>query len=180
MGAKPWSQADKQFLRNNHHKSIAYLAEKLGRTSDSIHSMLARMELLRGRPRLEDYRESFIAAHALGLSDRRIAGRLSIPRTTATSWRNQLGLPPNGWSKETRKLQSKRLVKRNKKRKKKPERKPLPEKPWKIQSMATYSDEQGDWIAVILKFRDEHKRPPTLQEAFRLALSVGYRKESQT
>lgn len=50
-------------------------------------------------------------------------------------------------------------------------------KPWTTFSEAAYTDEQRDWLTAILRWREQHGgRQPTLIEAFRLAVSLGYRR----
>lgn len=44
------------------------------------------------------------------------------------------------------------------------------------ETLATYSDEQQQWLKVITKFHSQNKRYPTLEEAFQIAISMGYRR----
>lgn len=52
-------------------------------------------------------------------------------------------------------------------------------KPWGALANSHYTDEQQEWIFAIFRWRDKHGRPPTLIEAFRLAIELGYRKQNE-
>lgn len=58
------------------------------------------------------------------------------------------------------------------------QRTPREEKPWQFSSLSAYSDEQRDWLAAVLRWREKHGRPPTMIEAFRIAMAMGYQKGS--
>ena len=38
-----------------------------------------------------------------------------------------------------------------------------------------YTDDEAAWLAAIGRFRDRYRRPPTMEEAYALALCLGYR-----
>lgn len=40
-----------------------------------------------------------------------------------------------------------------------------------------YSEDQQEWIRAVMQFQQKHRRYPTMQEAFALAVVLGYRKQ---
>jgi hypothetical protein len=45
-------------------------------------------------------------------------------------------------------------------------------------TLRDYTDDEALFLRAVLRFRSLHHRPPTLIEAFRLALALGWRKET--
>ena len=103
------------------------------------------------RSLLPHVREEFLRLAGAGWTDVALAAHFGVSPTTVAGWRRRLGLPCSpGWGR----------------------RRPLPA----TTELGTYTDEQAAWLRAIDQWRARHGRPPTLREAFRLALAMGYRR----
>ena len=121
----------------------------------------------------------FHSLYQRGFSDKAIAGHLSCHKDTISRLRKRLGLARNHERSQAREMRKKKMsrlywdrVKSEEDRKKQEER---DRKVWN--TLRYYNHEQDVFFKGILKFRDQHRRPPTFLEAFRLAKEMGWRKE---
>lgn len=175
-----WTAKQIEFLRANKNKPTKWLAAQLGIPTSKISDAKNRYGLTTKKLVYEQKDRLLRPLYEKGMTDCQMSTRLYIGVSAIVAWRVQSGLKANKLKPgEKRKVKYKSPARINKHKlaKKEYNEREYGRKGNKWKSgYIYYTDEETAWLTAILKWRTEHGRPPTLVEAFRLALAMGYRK----
>ncbi len=180
---RPWTLKEKQTLKEKYGKvGIEKLAKEINHTPTQICAAAKRMGV-KSRILLEDVKEDFLKEYKLGKTNGELAKIFFVSKTTVARWLDSLGLKskydcktiPNRVKKRIRRKQKESWKKRKRKGDRR-YRNPIAKKD-SIVALRIYQEDESEFLKEIIKWREKHKRVPSLLEGFKILKSLGWSKE---